>query len=146
MQTDDGEQYSWRQNSQTVKRGEKSEMGWEAKREGESKDMAKYKAAAQSWAVGLMKPLPSGSSSATPGNGPGQLALTGGQDLPLTPDQWEVVKKQIGQASGALDRMETEALRHLNSLTDPDDDLYDVLSLGCFKKNTCETETDKYKR
>lgn len=59
MQTDDGEQYSWRQNSQTVKRGEKSEMGWEAKREGESKDMAKYKAAAQSWAMGLMKPLPS---------------------------------------------------------------------------------------
>ncbi|CAL1156912.1 unnamed protein product [Cladocopium goreaui] len=97
VQTDDGEQYSWRQNSQTVKRGEKSEMGWEAKREGESKDMAKYKAAAQS-----------------------------GQDLPLTPDRWEVVKKQIGQASGALDRMETEALRHLNSLTDPDDDLYDV--------------------
>ena len=72
--------------------------------------------------------------------------MTGGQDLPLTPDQWEVVKKQIGQASGALDRMETEALRHLNSLTDPDDDLYDVLSLGCLKKNTCETETDKYKR
>ena len=146
VHTDDGEQYSWRQNSQTVKRGEKSEMAWEAKREGNSKDMAKYKAAAQSWAVGLMKPLPSGSSSATPGNGPGQLALTGGQDLPLTPDQWEVVKKQIGQASGALDRMEKEALRHLNSLTDPEDDLYDVLSLGCFKKNTCETETDKYKR
>ena len=37
VQTDDGEQYSWRQNSQTVKRGEKSEMGWEAKREGVSK-------------------------------------------------------------------------------------------------------------
>ena len=137
VQTDDGEQYSWRQNSQTVKRGEKSEMGWEAKREGVSKDMAKYKAAAQSWSMGLMKALPSGSSSSTPGNGPGQLALTGGQDLELTSDHWEVVKKQIGQASGALDRMEKEALRHLNSLTDPDDDLYDVLSLGYFKKKTC---------
>ena len=73
--------------------------------------------------MGLMKALPSGSSSSTPGNGPGQLALTGGQDLELTPDHWEDVKKQIGQASGALDRMEKEAFRHLNSLTDPDDDL-----------------------
>lgn len=127
VHTSTGLQYSWQQNQQTKKQGEKETVGWDQTNTGGKKHMEMYMEMAKHWQKGLTG-LVSGSGSSR--DQPSQLALCDA-DAPLSETHWQAAQKQLIEAQGVLDKLEKDALKLLQVIgpDNKEDPCYNVLFL-----------------
>eukprot|EP00435_Cladocopium_sp_Y103_P026952 s3931_g6.t1 len=98
VQGANGPEYGWRTSTHADTNGAKSSTGYKHTEEGNVEMMQKYNEMGKAWKNGISRPAVSSGSSERP------LALCD-VESPLTPEEWEVARKQLQQALAARRRM-----------------------------------------
>ena len=127
IQTPNGPRYQWVEDTDTHKQGTLSGFGWSMGQEGTKDDLAKFKKMTSgNFAQGIAIGESSSSKSTAP-----QLAIQDA-DAPLTPEHWQIAQRQLIQAQDALQKLEKEGLKHLQTVGDNrGDPVFELLLLGC---------------